>query len=124
MAGTQNGYSVTWGTVTTNFDGGTGYVILNYYDGTSSRFNNNDILSLGGNTYYEVVSITIYCTSPQYLGSYAQGTATRTIEDNELSNLSKQYYDDHVFYCSHGTMGTLNLGGDLEITSFSIRGLD
>lgn len=120
LAGTQSGYSVTWGTVTTNFDDGTAYVILTFSDDTSSRFDNEDIEDLAGMTYNGVASITIRASSGGPNGY------TIEIEGNplahECSGMNPPTY--HGYTGLRNTTGQIVLGDNLVITAFSISASD
>lgn len=121
LAGSQNGYTVTWGTVELNFvRDATGYVTLYYYDGTSASFVDADIYSLSGNTYNNVVSVYIFAERgeiPRVFGSIAG-----SFEDHEFSTefVTNEWNGTKSFWSDSGC-GTITLGADLEITWFFIE---
>ena len=82
---------MTFGSVTTEFDGGYGHVILTYYDGTKSRFDNDDIQNdLNGTTHSNVVSVEIYIESGMPRGVSWHATINRTLGQYEYSGFIYQ----------------------------------
>lgn len=132
LAGTQNGYTVTWGTVTTNFDGGGATVTMNYFDGSYSSFVCEDIRNLSETTYNGVVSIEFNTIPPYGCYNTMSGYNGEIVGDFSLHS----FYNEHAggpygfstegsnFIGSHWTCITLTLGADLHITSFYIWGVD
>lgn len=117
MAGAQGGYSVTWGEIEIiNIEYGTCYVALNYWDCTSVSFVDDDIYSLSGNTYNNVVSIYFYANGRM---PYMTGVSSRSLANSDELSAEIGAYDD-IFWSESGC-GTITLGADLEITRLHIE---
>ena len=123
LVGNQGGYSVTWGSVTTDFDGGHGYVIINYYDGTCLRFDDDEICDLAGMTYNNVVVIDFDLQHGHNVVSQFSGTITGNIADHVYEGQAIGT-TGNTFYGVHFARGSLTLGADIEIVSFSISAQD
>ena len=122
LTGVQGGYSVTWGEVVLNdLEDGTCYVTLNYWDGTSASFIDDDIYSLSGDTYNNVVSIYFNAEGPM---PRVTGIGTRSLANSdELSEEFMAFNDNNegkAFWSDYG-YGTITLGADLEITWLDIE---
>ena len=128
LAGSQSGYSVTWGTVTTGFEGGSAIVTMNYFDGSSSSFGREDIRNLSGITYNGVVSIVFNTISNYNTTSGYNGEIVGDFSLHSFYNQNGSPYgfstEGSNFIGSHYTCITLTLGADLYITSFYIWGID
>lgn len=115
LAGAQGRYSVTWGEIEiNNIEEGTCNVTLNYYDDTSASFVDDDIYSLSGNTYNNVVSIYFYAHG---IYPYMTGVSSRYLANSELSAGIEA--SNKSFWSISGC-GTITLGDDLEITLLGI----
>lgn len=128
LAGSQSGYSVTWGTVTTGFDGGSATVTMNYFDGSYSSFVCEDIRNLSEMTYNGVVSIEFntiynYNTTSGYNGEIVGDFLLHSFY-NQNGNPYGFSTEGSNFIGSHHNCITLTLGADLYITSFYIWGID
>ena len=120
LAGTQSGYTVTWGTVTTNFDDGSAYVILTFSDDTSFRFDNENIEDLAGVTYNGVASITIRANSGGSNGYLIEIDGDPYVHEYTGMNSPGAYGVSGL----RNTTGQIVLGDNLVISSFSISAMD
>ena len=129
LAGSQNGYTVTWGTVTTDFVyEGSASVILTFFDGTTSSFVRNDIQNLSGTTHTGVVSITFdtrhHNTISGYNGEIVGDFSLHSIY-NEISGGTYGFSTEGSNFSGlHWTYITLTLGAGLDIINFHIWGED
>jgi len=122
------GYTVTWGTVTTEFVGGSASVILNFFDGTTTSFVGDDIQNLAGTTHTGVVSIAFDTCDG---GTTVSGYNFEIVGDFSSHNIAQQNgfgygfsTEGSNFSGSHWTYITLTLGSGLDIISFHIWGED
>ena len=106
LAGTQNGFTIAFVTVYPNIQGGNAYVILNYYDGTSTRFDDYCISSLGGNSYQNINSIEIY----MYSSMANEGASLYATTDRSLD----PYGSESSGFDPDGTTN-INLVGNYDI---------
>ena len=109
--------------MTTDFDGGFGYVILTYYDGTNSRFDNYDIQnSLNGTTHSNVVSVEIYVESGMPSGVSWHATINRTLGPYESFGIFQQ--GTYITNTASPVDVFLYPEEDLVITELYLRAID
>lgn len=123
LAGAQGGYSITWSSFSSiSFDdGGSGYVIMNYYDGTSAVYNNAaKIRSLEGNTYEGVVSIKLNVEIPKGNHVYSGEIISDDVGNHVYVGMTCNASGYSLGY----GYGTITLGEDLRITNLYMMTLD